>query len=95
MQDQPTHGPAQSGGELDDQLQMAVLTHLLLAYPASLTLDELTTAFLAPFETASWWEVDGVRRAVRDLVCSGLLRASGEAVVPTQATARFTALQGL
>lgn len=94
MQDHPTHGPAQTGLELDDQLQMAVLSHLLLAYPAQLTVDEITTAFMNPFEE-SFWEADGIRCAVRDLVTSGLLRSHGECVVPTQATARFAALVDL
>lgn len=81
--------------EQDDQLQMAVLGHLLLAYPAPLTVDEIVTAFEEPFER-SFLETDGIRRAVRDLICAGLLHGhDGEAVLPTRATARFWELAGL
>lgn len=81
--------------EQDDQLQVAVLGHLLLAYPAPLTIDEIVAAFEKPFER-SFLETDGIRRAVRDLVCGGLLHEhGGKAVLPTRATVRFGELAGL
>lgn len=83
-----------SPAQRDDQLQMAVLGHLLLAYPAPLTIEEIVTAFEKPFER-SFSETDGIRRAVRDLVCGGLLHEHGEAVLPTRATVRFGELAGL
>lgn len=84
----------QSPAEFDDQLQMAVLSHLLLAYPAPFTLDEIVTAFMDPF-AESFWERDGIQRAVRDLLCAGLLYDCGGSVLPTRAAARFGALAGL
>lgn len=81
--------------EEDDRLQMAVLGHLLLAYPAPLTVDEIVTAFEKPFER-SFLETDGICRAVRDLICAGLLHERDEAsVLPTRATVRFGELAGL
>lgn len=74
---------------------MAVLGHLLLAYPAPFTVDEIVTAFEEPF-ARSFQESDGIRRAARDLICAGLLHEyAGEAVLPTRATVRFGALAGL
>lgn len=95
MSDQAFRDPALSAGELDDRWQMAVLGHLLLAYPAPFTLDEIETAFAEPFGERSFEEVDGIRRAVRDLVCAGLLRELEGAVVPTRAAVRFGALAGI
>lgn len=83
-------GPA----ERDDQLQMAVLGHLLLAYPAPLTFGEIVTAFEEPFER-SFDDTDGIQRAVRDLVCGGLLQERDGSVLPTRATFRFSQLVGL
>jgi hypothetical protein len=80
--------------ERDDRLQMAVLGHLLLAYPAPLTLEEIVTAFEEPFRR-SFEETDGIRRAVRDLVCGGLLQEWDGSVLPTRATFRFSQLVGL
>jgi len=86
-------GVAPSPAELDDQLQMAVLSHLLLAYPAPFTLDEVVTAFENPFEQ-SFWESDAIQRAVRDLACAGLLHERDGFVVPTRAASRFGVLAG-
>lgn len=84
-----------SPAEEDDQLQMAVLGHLMLTYPAPLTVDEIVMAFETPF-ARSFQETDGIRRAVRDLICAGLLHEHGAAVVlPTRATVRFGELAGL
>lgn len=83
-------GPA----ERDDRLQMAVLGHLLLAYPAPFTLEEIATALNEPFES-SFQATDGIQRAVRDLVCAGLLQTCGGSVLPTRATFRFSQLVGL
>ncbi len=83
-----------SPAERDDQLQMAVLGHLLLAYPAPFTLDEIVTAFAEPFG-ASFDGTDGTLRAVRDLVCAGLLLERDGSVLPTRVTFRFSELVGL
>lgn len=83
-------GPA----ERDDQLQMAVLGHVLLAYPAPLTLEEIVTVFEEPFRR-SFQDTDGIQRAVRDLVCGGLLKERDGSVLPTRATFRFSQLVGL
>jgi hypothetical protein len=89
MHDQPTRGSSDDDpATLDDRLQMAVLTHLLLAYPVPFTLDEIVAAFTEPFEPPSFIQGDNVRRAVRDLVCAGVLREHGGCVLPTSATRR-------
>lgn len=95
MSDQASRDPALSAGELDDRWQMAVLAHLLLAYPAPFTLDEIEIAFVEPFGPRSFEETDGIQRAVRDLVCSGLLHEREGSVVPTRAAVRFGALAGI
>lgn len=95
MSNQTFRDPALSADELDDRWQMAVLGHLLLAYPAPFTVDEVETAFVEPFGPRSFDETDGIRRAVRDLVCAGLLREHEGAVVPTRAAVRFGALAGI
>lgn len=95
MGDQTSRDPALSAGELDDRWQMAVLGHLLLAYPAPFTLDEIESAFVEPFGPRSFEETDGIQRAVRDLVCAGLLHEREGSVLPTRAAVRFGALAGL
>lgn len=95
MSDQTFRDPALSAGELDDGWQMAVLAHLLLAYPAPFTLDEIETTFAEPFGPRSFEETDGIRRAVRDLVCAGLMHEREGSVIPTRAAVRFGALAGI
>lgn len=95
MSDQTFRDPALSAGELDDRWQMAVLAHLLLAYPAPFTLDEIETAFVEPFGPRSFDETDGIQRAVRDLVCAGLLHKREGSVLPTRAAVRFGVLAGI
>lgn len=95
MSDQESRDAALSVGDLDDRWQMAVLGHLLLAYPAPFTLEEIVTAFETPFQPRSFEETDGIQRAVRDLVCAGLLRELDGSVLPTRATFRFSQLVGL
>ena len=95
MSAQRSRDPALSTGELDDRWQMAVLGHLLLAYPAPFTLDEIETVFVEPFGPRAFDETDGIQRAVRDLVCAGLLHESEGTVIPTRAAARFGALAGI
>lgn len=90
MRDQSTLSQA----ELDDQLQMAVMIHLLLAYPAPFTLDEIVTAFQEPFDP-SFLETDAIRRAVRDLACAGLVHERDGSVLPTRAASRLSELAGL
>jgi hypothetical protein len=94
MSDQTICRPGLSPAELDDQAQLAVLHQLLLAYPAPFTLDEVVTALEEPFER-SFEETDGIQRAVRDLVCAGLLQERDGLVLPTRATFRFSELVGL
>lgn len=83
-----------SPADRDDQLQMAVLGHLLLEYPAPFTREEIVTALEEPFER-SFAAADDIRRAVRDLVCGGLLLERDGSVLPTRATFRFSELVGL
>ena len=94
MHVQPTRGPALIGADADDQMQMAVLSHLLVAYPAPATVEEIVTALSAP-DDRSFDGRDHVTRAVRDLGCAGLLHGRDDFVLPTRATARFGELLGL
>lgn len=87
-------GAGRSPADWDDQLQMAVLGQLLLEYPVPFTREEIVTALEDPFER-SFSVADDIRRAVRDLVCGGLLLEREGSVLPTRATFRFSQLVGL
>lgn len=95
MGDQTFRDPALSAGEHDDRWQMAVLAHLLLAYPAPFTLVEIETMFAEPFGPRAFDETDGIQRAVRDHICAGLLHEREGSVLPTRAAVRFGALAGI
>jgi hypothetical protein len=76
---------------LDERDQARVLRQILLLYPESLTLAELTrelTIASDDFEEQDW-----ISRAVRDLIAVGLLHRVGELVLPTRAAAYFHALE--
>ncbi len=80
--------------ERDDRLQIAVLGHVLLEYPVPFTLEEIVRELGEPFEP-TFEDTDGLQRAVRDLVCAGLLYERDGVVLPTRATFRFSQLAGL
>jgi hypothetical protein len=60
-----------------------VLTHLLDAYPAPFTLDELLRELRIDPDDVD--ECDALARAVRDLLSSGLLQRHGDLLLPTRA----------
>ncbi len=76
----------------DEAVQSAVLALVLAMHPDRLTLVELMREMVGDSEDFA--ERDAVQRAVRDLVGAGLLRRSGELVLPTRAATRFHRLEG-
>jgi len=89
MPDQPI--AARSPVPDDDAgIQAAVLSHLLLLYPAQLTVAELLRELVD--EPSDFAQRDDVERAVRDLARAGLLHRFGDLVFPTRAAASFDRL---
>lgn len=89
MPDQPTSAAPDrclGPGEDDDVVQAAVMTTLFYLYPAQLSADELLRELTA--DSDDFREQDQVRRAIRDLTCSGLLHRHGQFVVPTRTAVR-------
>lgn len=82
MHDQPTRGSGPSPAEIDDQLRGVVLTHLLDAYPAPFTVEELVAELSSPYSERD--QRDDIQRAVRDLSCSGLVHFGPVFVWPTR-----------
>jgi hypothetical protein len=76
----------------DHVVQAAVLALVLSLCPDQLTLVELTREMVG--DPGDFAERDAVERAVRDLVGAGLLRRSGELVLPTRAAVHFHRLEG-
>jgi len=76
---------------VDDRDQARVLRQVLLIYPESLTLAELTRELTAA--SSDFQEQDRIERAVRDLIAVGLLHRVDELVLPTRAAAYFHALE--
>jgi hypothetical protein len=80
----------QTNYEVDDQLQGAVLGHVLTLHPANtLSKAELIRELIDV-------SVDAAERAIRDLVGAGLfhpLEGRSELVRPTRAALRFCELQ--
>lgn len=89
MQDQPSTRRSPVPDE-DAADQAAVLTHLLLLYPAQLTYEELLRELVD--DPGDFDQRDDVERAVRDLVRAGLLHRVGAFVFPTRAAASFERL---
>lgn len=76
--------------EEDDQVEHAVLAHILALHPTQLTLAELVRE-MAPGE-ADFSRTDAIERAVRELSGVGLLHRQGETIRPTRAALRFDQL---
>jgi predicted transcriptional regulator len=70
----------------DAALESAMLQQVLALHPAAIAIEELTR------ELGEEEGADSVQRAVRDLVAAGLLRRSGDLVLPTRAALRFDEL---
>jgi hypothetical protein len=75
-----------STAEQDAALESAALQQVLALHPATLSLDELVR------ELGEEDDAEPVERAVRDLAAAGLLRRSGDMVLPTRAALRFDEL---
>lgn len=78
MHDQPTCGPESRPVDKDAQYRNDVLRHLLIAYPAAFSVDEVVSELTDPDDGFS--ERDDVLRAIRDLTCSRLLHQHGSFV---------------
>ncbi len=89
MQDKPSGAGderAKTTAE-DAHVEAAVMREVLLLYPASMTLEELTRhKTVASKEFAA---IDQIRQAVRDLISAGLLHQVGDLVLPTHAAVYF------
>lgn len=68
----------------DDQIEQAVLRHVLSWQPTILRLEDLIRE-VAP-DPREFAHRDAVTRAVRDLAKVGLLHQQGECILPTPAT---------
>lgn len=86
MHHEPTCGPPLP----DAEIQIGVLRHLLDLYPAQLTDEELVREVVGDVDDFA--ERDAVRRAVGELVGSGLVHRHGRFVFPTRAAVVFHAL---
>lgn len=75
----------------DESREWAVLTEVLRLHPTNLTIAELARLVGAD-RSDSFSEVDGWRRAIRELCHYGLLRQEGQTVSPTIAAVRFSEL---
>lgn len=73
----------------DQDVQTAILSHLLGLHPIRLDDEELMREVVGGPEFV---DRDACARAVRDLVATGLLRRDGSSVVPTRAALRFDEL---
>ncbi len=81
----------QSPRREDEVVQSAVLSLVLALHHDQLTLVELIREMV--IDPENFAERDAVERAVRDLVGAGLLRRSGELVLPTRAAVHFHRLE--
>ncbi len=81
--------PAHPSAE-DAKAERVVLAFLLEEHPSLLTVPELSRALNADpgFDTD-----DAVERAVREMVCAGLLHCEGAFIVPTRAALYFAQLE--
>ncbi len=83
MHDQPTCGPVLPPIESEPRRENDVLRHLLNAYPAAFSVDEVVAELTDPDDGVS--ERDDVLRAIRDLTRSRLLHQHGPFVWPARA----------
>lgn len=75
----------------DDRSQGSVLREVLWMYPEPITLAELTHEMTVG--STEFSEQDRIKRAVRDLIATGLLyKRDDEFVIPTRAAVRFYTL---
>lgn len=74
----------------DTVTEAAVLRHVVSLHPIQLSFDELLREVAGGSD--DFRERDATERAVRDLVAAGLLRRSGELVLPSLAALRFDQL---
>jgi hypothetical protein len=82
--------PSSPPSVLDEQLQHAVLHHLLLSYPAWHAVDEVARALHDP--ASGDGGRDDVLRALRDLAGDGLVHVRHGFVLPTRAAVRCSDL---
>ena len=80
----------QAPTEHDAATEAAVLAQLLALHPTQPSFDELLHDVASDPDDFS--QRDAVERAVRDLAASGLVRRSGELVLPSRAALRFDEL---
>ena len=73
--------------EEDDQVERAVLGHVLHLHPSELTLAELLRE-MAP-DKSGFPGTDAIERAVRELAGVGLLHREGETIRPSRSALRF------
>lgn len=81
-----------SAAAKDPKTESAVLQYILAFHPVQTSLEELLREFDHGSGDAA--QRNAVERAVHDLVGSGLLRRSGQLVLPTRAALRFDELLG-
>jgi hypothetical protein len=75
----------------DLAIEGATLSEVLTVYPETMTRKELIRQLTSgPGDFA---EQDSIKRAVRDLVASGLLHRHGAFVIPTRAAVKFWSLK--
>ncbi len=77
--------------EEDARTEATVLRWLLALHPIQISFEELLRDVCE--EPEDFAERDGLERAVRELVGSGLVRRNGAFVVPTRAALRFDELE--
>jgi hypothetical protein len=87
-----TDPDADSNQAADDRDQAAVLAHVLVLYPAHLTIPDLVREVTTGATELE--ESDRMERAIRDLTAAGLLHCPGGLVVPSRAALRFDELLG-
>lgn len=75
----------------DARAEATVLRWLLALHPVQITFEELRRDICE--DPDDFGERDGLERAVRDLVATGLLHRSGDFVVPSRAALRFDELE--
>ncbi len=97
MQENPkgaSEGRAITTWEEDEREQWAALYRVLEHHPEALSRDELARELTGGSRSLS--EIDGVQRAVGELVGAGLLHPPGadELIRPTRAAVRYFELSG-
>lgn len=86
----PSASRSPSLARKDEAIQLSLLTLVLALHPAQLSVAELARELSETPEDRG--ERGDVEQALRDLVGTGLLRRSGESVLPSRAALRFEEL---